>query len=110
MPENLMIQHRLLPLVHLLHRFEHSHRISVLIPGPDQCLNILRETGAPVTATCIQKLLAYAGIASDALFHRLHVGSHQFAKIGDIVHKRNPGGQHRISRIFGHLGRRDIHK
>ncbi len=42
--------------------------------------------------------------------HLLHVGAHLLAELGDLVHERDPGGQHGVGGVLGHLGRRDVHE
>ena len=75
-----------------------------------KCLHIFRETGTSVTASGIQEFIADTAIRPDPFAHHIHISSHFIAQIGNIVHKRDTRGKHRIGRIFRHLGRWNIHK
>ena len=75
-----------------------------------KCLYIFRETGTSVTASGIQEFIADTAIRPDSFAHHIYISSHFIAQIGNIVHKRDTRGKHRIGRIFRHLGRWNIHK
>ena len=78
--------------------------------GMGKCLYIFRETGTSVTASGIQEFIADTAIRPDSFAHHIYISSHFIAQIGNIVHKRDTRGKHRIGRIFRHLGRWNIHK
>ncbi len=82
--------------------------MSALLGRFDEGLHVLRETRAAVTAPRVQKFLADTRIRAYPLAHHIDIRAHEFAQIGDVVHKRYARGEHRISRVLYHLGRRDI--
>ena len=110
MAREFLEQYTLLLLIDLLDGLQNSHPIAALLGGADQRAHILREARASVAATRVEELLADARVGTNALAHHIHVGSHPLAQIGNIVHKRDARGEHRIGRVLGHLGRGNIHK
>ena len=96
--------------IHAFNGFQHFHGITVLIGSLDEGLHIFREARAAISASGIQELATNAGIATDALSNHIHVGSHQFAEVGNVVHERNARSQHRVGSIFRHLGTGNVHE
>ena len=95
-------------LIDSLNSLQNLHSIAPLLGRADQCLHILREARATITATGIEELRANAHIGTDTLAHHIDIGTHDLAQIGNVVHKRDARCQHRIGRILDHLGRRHI--
>lgn len=97
-----------LPLVDRLHGLEHLQVVSRFLCRLHQRLHVFGETAAAVSATGIEELGADARIAADAAAHHVHVGAHQLAEVGDVVHEADAGGQHGVGGILDHLGRGDV--
>ncbi len=76
----------------------------------DKRPDIFGKTRAAVATAGIQEFATNASIAAYALTNHVDIGASEFTKRGDLVHERDSGRQHRISRIFSHFGRRNIHK
>ena len=106
----LLEEHLLLLLVHLLDSLQHLHRVTLLLGGANQRTHILGEARASVATTRVEELLAYAGVGAYALADHIHIGAHPLAQVGHIVHKRYACGEHSVGGILGHLCRWDIHK
>ena len=100
----------LLGVVDRLDGFEDAHGIALLLGGAGQGLDVLGEAASAVANARVNKLGADARIAADALAYLVHVGPHDFAEVGDVVHERNLGGQHGIGGVLGHFCRRNVHK
>ena len=75
-----------------------------------QRLDILGEAAATIATPGIQELRADARVGADALADAVDISPYPFAEVGNVVHERDTGGEHGISRILGHLGRGDIHE
>ena len=90
----LLENHSLLIFVDVFDRFEHMHLIAILFRSLYQRLNIFRETRTSIATTRIKEFAADTRVATDALAHHIHVGTDKFAKIGNVVHKRDAGGKH----------------
>ena len=103
-------QNAFLILVHIFHRFQHLHGITILLGSLNQRLHIFRETRATITASRIQELTPDTTVGTYSVTYHIYISSHQFAQVGNIVHKADTGGQHGVCRIFSHLGRRNIHE
>ena len=78
--------------------------------GVEEGLDILGEAGAAIATASIEELRANACIGAYALTNCIDIGTHMFAEVGNVVHKRDARGEHGISRILGHLGRGDVHE
>ncbi len=86
----------LLQIVNLLHRLEQLHLIANTFSHADQRTDVLGETTAAVAAAGVKETASDAGVAAHTPSHHVHVGPHQLAEVGNIVHKTDAGGQHRI--------------
>ena len=91
-------------------RFDHSHRIAVFAGGTGQGLDIFREAGAAVSAARIEEFRTDAGVCADTFPYHIDIRSYQIAQVGDVVHEGDACSQHGIGRVFGHLGRGNVHE
>jgi hypothetical protein len=98
-----------LHIVGLFHRIQDPGGNAVFHGGTAQGLHILGETGATIAASCIQKMIANAGVGADALAHLFDVGAKFFRQHRQLVHERDARRQHGIGSILGELRRADIH-
>ena len=81
-----------------------------MVGSLDECLHVFREARTAVATAREEELATNARIAANALPHHVHVGSDELAEVGDVVHKRNARGEHRIGGVFGHLGTGHVHE
>ena len=100
----------LLALIHTLNSLKHFHGIAVLVGSLDQGLDVFGETAATIATACIQELTTDTGVGTNSRAYHINISPYPFAKVGNIVHERDTGGQHRVSGIFGHLSRGDVHE
>ena len=103
-----MEKHALLTLIHFFNGLEHTHLIALLTRRLNQSLDVLRETGTTIAATGIEELGADARVCANAFAHHVHIGTDEFAEIGDVVHERNARGKHGVGCILNHLCRRNV--
>ena len=106
----LVEQHLFLRFVHPVHRFYEFHGVPVFTSHAYERFHILGEAAASVTGTGVQEFMAYAGVRADPHAHVVHIGPRFLAQVRHLVHERDAGGQHGVGCVFGHLGRRNIHK
>ena len=108
--EDLIVDDGLLTFVDTLDGFDDLHVIAMVDASVEKGLDILGEAGAAITTASIEELRANACIGAYALTYCIDIGPYVFAEVGDVVHKRDARSEHGISRIFGHLGRGDVHE
>ena len=97
-------------LIHLFYGFQHTHRITILFRSLYQCLYIFRKTRTTISTTGIQKFTANTTIRTNTFANHIYISTNQFTEVSDIIHKANSCSQHRICRIFYHLGTWNISK
>ncbi len=110
MRRDLVEQYALLPLVARFHGLQQRGLEIAGTAALHQRLHVLRETGAAVAATGIDERIADAAVGTDALAHVLDVHAEAVAEVGDLVHERDPRGQHRVGGVLGHLGITHAHE
>ena len=96
-------EHTLLFFVHPLNSFQHLHRVAILVSRLDESLHILREARTAIAAAGIEELTSDTGVGTNTCTNHIHVGTHSLTQIGNIIHERDTGSQHRVGGIFGHL-------
>ena len=69
-----------------------------------QGLGVLGETGTAVAGAGMQKFGSDAPVLAHGSRHRLDVGAHRLAEVGDLVDEGNFNRQEGIGRVFDHLG------
>ena len=99
-----------LPFVHFVDGADYLHGAAVFLACADKCADVLGEAGAAVAAARIQEFAAYARVGTDGGAHAVDVGAHALAEVGNLVDERDAGGEHGVCGIFGHFGRRQVHK
>ena len=76
-----------------------------LAGGPDEGLDVLGEAGAAVTGAGKEKRAADAPVGADAAPDVRARRPRPARRVGDLVHERDPGGEHRVGGVLGDLGR-----
>ena len=107
-PQELLEEDTLLPLVHPIHRLEHLHGVACALGRLDERLDVLREARATVAAAWVEELAPDARIAADAAAHHVDIRPDEFAEVGDIVHEGDTCSEHGIGGVLDHLGRSDV--
>ena len=73
-------------------------------------LDIFRKARSAITASGIEETAADTVIGSHAFAYHVDIRTDTLAQVGDVVHETDAGGEHCISGVFGHFGRRYVHK
>jgi len=102
--ERLLQNDQLLLLVDLLDGLQHVERKSHRIGGVDDRLHVLGKAGATVARAGIEKGAADPLVRTDAQAHVLDVRPDQLAEAGHLIHEGDPGRQHGVGGVLGHLG------
>ncbi len=63
-----------------------------VVRGANQGLDVFREAGAAVAHAGVDKLVADARVAADALPHGFDIRTQQFGQVGNFVDKADFGG------------------
>ena len=103
MDSELLKEDVLLQVVHLLHRLQQLHLITYAFSHADQRTYILGKAAAAVATAGVEKAAPDAGVTTHAATHHVHIGPHPLAQVGDVVHKADAGGEHRVGGILCHL-------
>ncbi len=74
-----------------------------------QRLHVFGKARTAIATPGINKLIADAGVGTDAAPHFLDVGPQAFGEQGNLVHEADLGRQHRIGRVLGEFRRPHIH-
>src|SRR5687768_17444518 len=80
-------QNSFLFFIYLHDRFQDLEIVLVLICGFRQSLHILRETASAVTYPREQEALTDTVIRSNPFSDRIYISTHDFTKIGYLIHK-----------------------
>src|SRR5690606_1230235 len=70
---------------------------------PRERLNILRETAAAKPDPRIKEGLADAAVRTNPTPHLVDIRADPLAKVCDLVHEGDLGGEHRVGRVLRHL-------
>ncbi|ABA49950.1 hypothetical protein BURPS1710b_2989 [Burkholderia pseudomallei 1710b] len=106
---DLVEQHVLLCVVHVLDRLENPERLTVFARGANERLHVLRKARAAVADARIQEVIADPRIGADPAAHRLDVGADAIREIRHLVHERDARREHRVRRVFRELRRAHVH-
>src|SRR5690625_6863409 len=82
----------------------------MLVEGPDQSFDILRETTPSVSDPSVEEGLTDPGITSDPLPDEVYICAYALAEASDHIHERDPGREHLILRVLRDLGGGNIHE
>ena len=99
-----------LVLIDFFYSFQHMHIITILFSCFNQRLYIFWKTRATISTTRIKKLTTNTTIRSYSFTYHIYIRTYQLTQISNIIHKRDTGSKHRVSRIFYHFSWRNISK
>ena len=99
----------LLRIVDTRYGLDEPRSIAVFARGLRQCGGILRQTGASVTAACVQVVVADALVRADCAAHLLDIGADALGQSGQLVHEADARGQHGVGCVLGQFRRGAIH-
>ena len=91
------------------HRVEQAQRQPGRSGAVQDGLHVLRKARSAVAGAGIEERIADAGVRADAFADFLDVPAEGLREVGDLVHERDPGGEHGVGSVLGQLGRAPRH-
>gem|GEM_PF-2344051 len=99
----------LLVCVHLFHGLEYRKLFTFFFGGPDESLHVLWKAGASVADAGVEEGRADTLVGADAAADFLDVGAYGLAKVSELVHEADAGGQHGVGGVLGQFGGGNAH-
>ena len=87
-------QNLLLHDIDVVDGLQHLHRAAIALTDFDQVLDVLREQRSAIATAREDVLGPNAAVGAHAMSHRVDVGAHTLAQIGNLVHEADTCGKH----------------